>query len=181
MMKHWLFVLLIGFAPLLWSESESKKDQTSYKVSRRLKVIDYYLPALDLKGKAYRGKETFRERCAFCHKATHRGHAFGPNISTLKEKGKVYIMTNMIDPNLLVLPGYEAHEIETTNELLRGIVTKRTAELLTLKLPLGQIQRIPPDEIIRIKALEKSMMPENLDSGLSHQDMADLLEYLMTQ
>jgi len=180
-MKGWIFLLLIGFTPLLWSQSESEKEEVRKKVSRRLKVIDYYLPALDLKGKAYRGKETFRERCAFCHKATHRGHAFGPNISTLKEKGKVYIMTNLIDPNLLVLPGFEAHEVETKNELLRGIVTERTDELLTLKLPLGQIQRIPSAEIISLKALEKSMMPENLDSGLSHQDMADLLEYLMMQ
>lgn len=109
--------------PILWSNSDTKDEKAKQKISRRLKVIDYYLPALELEGKAYRGKETFRERFAICHKATHRGHAFGPDISTMKEKGKVYIMTNLIDPNLLVLPGFETHEIETKNELVQGRIT----------------------------------------------------------
>lgn len=176
-MKPWIFCALFSLPLLMYSE-EAKLD---HKISRRLEVIEYYLPALDLKGEAYRGKETFRERCAFCHKATHRGHPFGPDISTMKVKGKVYIMSNLIDPNLLVLPGFQAHEIETKNELVRGIILDKTDDHLIIKLPLGQIQRIPNAEILSQKSLKKSMMPENLNSGLSHQDMADLLEYLMMQ
>ena len=180
-MKFGLFLLFMGTFPILWHKAVDSKEEDQESINPRLKVINYYLPALELEGKAYRGKETFRERCAFCHKATARGYSFGPNVSTLKEKGKVYIMTNLLDPSSFVLPGFEAVEVETKNEIVRGMISEKTDNLITLKLPLGQVQRIPKEEIKRLEKVKGSIMPNNLDSGLSHQDMADLLEYLMTQ
>ena len=180
-MKRWRTLLLLGLIPHLWLNADESNEKSVESINPRGKVIEYYLPALELEGKAYRGKETFRERCAFCHKVTARGYSFGPNVSTLKKKGKLYAMVNLLDPSSLVLPGFEAVEVETKNEIVRGMITEKTEDQITLKLPLGQVQRIPTEEIKRLEKIKGSIMPNNLDSGLSHQDMADLLEYLMIQ
>ena len=148
---------------------------------KKSKIIDYYRPALELKGRAQRGSETFRERCAGCHKASKRGHAFGPDVSTMKAHGREKIMVNLIDPSREIAAGFFPFLIRTHDETYFGLIQNETPTHLTIRLPLGQIITLLRKDVLGMSSLGRSIMPENLESGLSHQDMADLLEYLMSE
>jgi putative membrane-bound dehydrogenase-like protein len=148
---------------------------------QKAETLEYYRPALELKGIARRGSETFRERCAFCHLASERGHGFGPDVATMKALGREKVMVNLIDPSREIAVGFSPFIVKSHGETYLGIINNETPSHVTLRLPLGQIISIPRKEISSISPLDRSIMPENLESGLSHQDMADLLEFLMNE
>ena len=49
---------------------------------------------------------------------------------------------------------------------------------MTVRQPFGGSQTVPRPGIARLQPLERSMMPEGLEEGLSLQDMADLLQFI---
>jgi putative membrane-bound dehydrogenase-like protein len=138
------------------------------KIEPRQNVIERYLPALNLKGKASSGKNTFQQRCALCHKAKDFGHALGPDI-----------LSNLIHPNREIAADFEAYHIRTKDEVHLGLLGNETPTHLSIRFPSGQSVTLLRKEVLGMKSLGHSIMPENLEIGLSLQDMADLLEFLM--
>jgi putative heme-binding domain-containing protein len=55
-----------------------------------------------------------------------------------------------------------------------------TTTNLTIRQAGGIDTVVSRDKLKRIDAQGRSLMPEGVESGLSHQDFADLLEYLTT-
>ena len=149
------------------------------KIEPRQNVIERYLPALKLKGKAASGKNTFQQRCALCHKAKDFGHALGPDISAMKAGGREKILSNLIDPNREIAADFEAYHVRTKDGVHLGLLGNETPTHLSIRFPSGQSVTLLRKEVFGMKSLGHSIMPENLETGLSLQDMADLLEYLM--
>jgi putative heme-binding domain-containing protein len=46
-------------------------------------------------------------------------------------------------------------------------------------MPNGEAVQVPRSDILTLRSSDRSMMPEGLESGMSHQEMADLIEYVM--
>jgi putative heme-binding domain-containing protein len=53
-----------------------------------------------------------------------------------------------------------------------------TQNSVTLRPPFGEAVVVPRTNIVSIRGLEQSTMPEGLEDGLSLQDMADLLQFV---
>jgi len=157
------------------------KGISTPKQEPRSKVIEHYLPALKLKGVASRGMETFQQRCALCHKVQNRGHALGPDASIMKAGGREKILSNLIDPNREIAADFEAYHVRTQDGVHLGLLGNETPTHLTIRFPSGQSVTLLRKEVLGMNSFGRSIMPENLEKGLSHQDMADLLEFLMTQ
>ena len=148
---------------------------------KRQDVIDSYMPALSLKGNAAHGRKIYEERCSICHRLGGEGHAVGPDLVTVKTTGKEKIMVNIIDPNREVAPQYQAFEIELKDgDSLIGIIANENGNSVTLRRPLGVEDVILRSKIQRIKNQNLSLMPEGIEAGLKHQDVADLLEFITT-
>lgn len=80
-----------------------------------------------------------------------------------------------------LLPQYVAYEIETRDEeSLIGFVVDETATHLTLRQAYGQDAVLPRNVITRMTSGGRSIMPDELEAGLTREDIADLLEYLVT-
>jgi putative heme-binding domain-containing protein len=60
-----------------------------------------------------------------------------------------------------------------------GIMQNETETSVTLRPPFGQASTLLRSNITRIQGLEQSMMPDGLEEGLSLQDMADLLQFIL--
>ena len=142
-------------------------------------VIERYRPALDLRGSALRGATTFKAKCATCHQPGADGYAVGPGAEALKVFGKEEVLTHLLDPNRTVDARYRLYQIDASDGMsLVGIIQHESENSVTVRQPFGAAQTLPRSRIVRLQALERSMMPDGLEEGLSLQDMADLLQFI---
>jgi putative membrane-bound dehydrogenase-like protein len=149
------------------------------KPPTRESVIAKFQPALTTKGDAARGQIVFTQRCMACHKAGTQGLQVGPDLVTVKTKGREGIFTAILDPNKEVAPQYIAYTVNTKDgQTLAGIVTNDSANSMTLKMMGGAELNILRSNIKGSSSSGGSLMPEGIESGMSIQDMADLLEFI---
>lgn len=147
--------------------------------TRRGEVYRSFLPSLDLAGDARRGQPIFQSRCAACHRFKNIGLAFGPDLSGVAAGGKDKLLTAILDPNRDVAPEFFFHSLSTkSGESVAGVRQNETATALTLLQVGGIAKTVAKDQIASAKVLRQSLMPDGLEGGLTHQDMADLIEFL---
>jgi len=150
------------------------------KATPRQDLINTFLPALKLSGNATAGQAIYLDRCASCHRLGEQGLALGPDLATVKSSGKEKVLVNILDPNREVAPNYLSYAIDTREgESLNGIIGNETAASVTLRQASGGDAIVPRANIVRMESTGKSLMPEGLEAGLSAQEMADLLEFII--
>jgi putative heme-binding domain-containing protein len=143
-------------------------------------IIQEYQPALELKGSMAEGKAVFQRNCAICHQMGEDiGIAFGPDLSSLKNRTPGSIMNDILDPNLSIADGYDLWAVELQNgETLQGIISSETPTAISLRNAGGQDRNISRQDIKTLKVLDMSAMPMGLENNINHQEMADLLAYI---
>ena len=148
--------------------------------AKREHVYQSYLPALDLTGVAERGQATFVSRCAACHRFAGIGLAFGPDLNNVATGGKNKLLIAILDPNRDVAPDFFFQVVVTNDDLtVSGIRKDETAASLTLLMVGGITKTIAKSNIADSKIRRQSLMPDGLEAGLTHQTMADLIEFLI--
>ncbi|WP_234364138.1 PVC-type heme-binding CxxCH protein [Lunatibacter salilacus] len=143
-------------------------------------MISDYQAALELKGSMEDGKIVFQANCAICHKmGEDLGLAFGPDLSSLKNRRPANILTDIIDPNRSIADGYDLWVVELHNgDVQQGLIGSETPAAITLINSGGIEQSISRTDIKSLKVLDMSAMPSGLEQNISHQEMADLLAYI---
>ncbi len=149
--------------------------------AQRPEIVSAFQPALNLTGDAAHGKTIYLERCSACHRSSGEGHLLGPDLVTVKTTGKEKMLINILDPNREVPPNYLAYLVETKNgDSVIGLIANETATSVTVRQPFGKEEAVLRANIQKMQSQEQSLMPEGLEAGLSHQQMADLLDYIAT-
>ena len=149
--------------------------------NQRQTVIDAYQPALSLAGEAAKGREIYLARCSSCHRLGGAGFALGPDLVTVKNTGKDKLLVNILDPSREVAAQYIAFQVDTKDgESQIGIIANETTSSITLRQAYGKEDVIQRSTMKAMKSQSQSLMPEGLEVGLSHQDFANLLEYIST-
>ena len=147
----------------------------------RESVAAKYHPAAALAGDADRGGKVYEQRCQACHRAAGRGLQVGPDLVTVKSKGREALLSAILDPNKEVAAQYIVHTVTTQNgDIYTGIISEDTTRGVTLLQGGGVPQTIPRREIKGSSSEGKSMMPEGLEAGLEVQSLADLLTFIET-
>jgi putative membrane-bound dehydrogenase-like protein len=147
---------------------------------RRPEAVQRFKPALGLKGASSRGRDTYLARCADCHTPGRAAQAIGPDLATAKIYGKEKLLTAILEPNASVRPDYPTYVVQTASgEALLGVLRNENAKAITLQQLNGVPVVLPSTGILYAQAQPWSLMPEGLEAGLTPQDMADLLEYVL--
>jgi putative membrane-bound dehydrogenase-like protein len=147
----------------------------------RQEVVDRFLPVLQLAGNAARGQRTFTERCASCHRLGGQGFVLGPDLATVKNSGKEKMLTSILDPNREVAPNYLNYVVETkAGDSLIGLIVSESAASVTVRRAYGEESVVPRNTIARLESQGLSPMPEEIEAGLTPQDLADLLEFVVS-
>ena len=143
----------------------------------RTEAASYYRPALRLNGDARKGKVIFGQRCILCHRSGSAGA--GPDLATFRNKGASMLLENLLGPDLEVAPQYLLWELHLKDgTTLAGAISEENATELTLWAADGSSRKVARKELAKLVNLNRSLMPTGLESGLSRQEMADLLAYL---
>jgi putative membrane-bound dehydrogenase-like protein len=146
----------------------------------RAEAVAAFAPALALRGDAVKGRATFETRCAVCHRYAGRGSAVGPDLDASRAAGREKLLGNILEPSREITAGYAFGLVHTkSGEAVSGVLANETPAGVTLRVPGGGERIVRRSEIGRIERPAQSMMPDGLEAGLTAQDMADLLEFLV--
>jgi putative heme-binding domain-containing protein len=147
----------------------------------RPKVVQQYNQALQLGGAPEHGGAIFLALCARCHQRGRTGTGFGPDLTTVGLKGKEKLLIKILQPGAVVSPQYATWIAETqAGENLVGLKESDNPTTVTLRQPDGAPAVWPRSNLQSLEKRPWSLMPAGLEEGLSLQDMADLLQYLIT-
>jgi putative heme-binding domain-containing protein len=171
---------------LLQSETPDVRDRAKKLFASvvnpdRQKVIDAYAPAAKLPGDVKRGAERFKQTCSACHRLENIGNSVGPDLASLSDKSPEYLMVQILDPNRGVEAKFTDYVLQTkSGQTLSGIISGETGGSVTLLMPESKSQTILRADIKVLRSTGLSLMPENLEAGMTPQDLADLLAFVRT-
>jgi len=147
----------------------------------RGEAVAAFLPSLQMAGNAAHGAKVFTERCATCHRLGSVGAVLGPDLASVRSNGKEKILVSILDPNREVSPAFVSWTAETTDgSTWSGILVREDAAAVVLKIAGGTETSMARSDLKRLTRSDRSLMPEGLESGLTQQDLADLLEHIVT-
>jgi putative heme-binding domain-containing protein len=118
--------------------------------------------------------------CASCHTFLGRGGDVGPALSTLRQKyapGAVF--DAILNPNAGIAFGFETWLFETSDERIVSGFLLADGENVILKDSAGVRTMIPKEEIVSRRKAKVSAMPDNVATGLSAQELADVVAFLL--
>lgn len=145
----------------------------------RQAVVAAFRPALSLPPDQDRGRAVFVRACATCHQAEGQGIAVGPDLASVTGRTPEDLVLHVFDPNREVPPTYLTYTVATRDgRILSGLIAEESATSVTLKRAQGLTDVVPRSEIEEMRSTGLSLMPENLETQLVPQDMADLIAYL---
>ena len=147
---------------------------------QRPEAMKRFKPALRLPGVADRGRGIFQARCAACHPPDNKVQALGPELVSARIYGKEKLLTSILEPNVDVRRDSLTYVVETTDgEALIGLLRNENEATITLQQLNGTTVVLPRARVQYLQAQPWSVMPDGLEEGLTPQNMADLLDYLL--
>ena len=156
-----------------------EKVFTSGTSADRKAVMEAYQPALQLAGDAARGAMIFGKKCATCHKQGGVGHEVGPNLASLTTRTPESLFTAILDPSAAVETKYLNFVVATTSgRSVIGLLSTETGSSITLLAAEGKTESVLRTDIEELRSTGKSLMPDGVEKDLTHQDLADVIEYV---
>ncbi|MBM3847368.1 MAG: c-type cytochrome [Verrucomicrobia bacterium] len=147
--------------------------------SNRKTVVSDWLARLPSKGDGSKGRVVFEKLCASCHQSNGKGHAVGPDLTRQSHRSVEDLASNILDPNMALNPSFAAVTVEQKDgETVVGILESEDSEQVVLKQAQGIKVNVSRAEISGLTYTSRSLMPEGLESGLSPQELRDLIAYI---
>ncbi len=145
----------------------------------REEVLKTFQPALSARGNAVAGEQVFLSRCLACHVADGQGIEVGPNLVTVKTKGREGLLTAVLEPHKEVASQYISYTIQTKDgQTLTGLISQDDASSMTIKMMGGALITVQRSNIQGSSSTGQSLMPEGIEQGMTVEDMADLLTFI---
>ncbi|MEE2615588.1 MAG: PVC-type heme-binding CxxCH protein [Verrucomicrobiota bacterium] len=147
----------------------------TYSIDRN-EVISKFLPALKLSGKTDDGKVTYESLCSQCHAPDKQ---LGPDLRSITDRSGEGLLNSIIDPSRQVDPKYIAYNaVFNDGRAIVGIIASESGDSLKINVPGVGLQSVNRNELKSLTSLNLSLMPTGLESSLTNQKMANLVEFL---
>ena len=141
---------------------------------------------LALKGDAAKGEALFFAKdlkCTNCHKISEKGTALGPELTAVgKTRSRADLLESLLQPSLRIETKFAAYNVKAVDgRTFTGLLVTRDDKRVVLKdaenkeiaLTAGDVESVSPSRL--------SLMPDGLLAGLTPQEAADLLEFLVSR
>jgi putative membrane-bound dehydrogenase-like protein len=133
-------------------------------------------------GNAANGAALFRQYCVSCHNFKGEGTALGPDLATLTDKSVDSLLVAILDPNQSVETPFVNYEVVTRDgRELSGVIASEGGTSITLRAAGGTEHVLLRSEIKQITSSGLSLMPEGLEQAINPQQMADLIQYVLSE
>lgn len=162
----------------------SVRSEAASYLPNKSKNLVAKMPALAeltaLKAVPANGQSVFSRVCATCHMAGPTGNEFGPKLTEIGTKmPKEEILRSILHPSAGISFNHEGWEVKLKDgSTLTGIIASKTENEIDLRFPGVNKMTLKRSDIVSMKKMKESLMPEGLYQAMTQQELADLLEYL---
>ncbi len=134
-------------------------------------------------GSVAKGRDVFfseKAKCSTCHRIGDKGGKIGPDLSAIgRIRRERDLLEAVLFPSKTFAREYEPYSIVTENgKVVSGLISHETADTFSIQQATGDPVVIQRDEIETMVPAAVSVMPQGLETGLSEQQLADLIAYL---
>jgi putative heme-binding domain-containing protein len=146
---------------------------------------EYRRFAMSNSGDGEAGRKLFldeqRLACARCHTTDGTAGRAGPDLFAIADKyPRAELINHVLNPSAAIAIGYETTIVTTkSGDAVIGVVKEATEDHLGLLSGDGKVQRIALSDVRSRRTQNVSLMPTDLETGLSRREFADLVEYLV--
>jgi putative membrane-bound dehydrogenase-like protein len=132
-------------------------------------------------GDVAKGQQVFKTLCVTCHKVKGEGVNFGPELSEIGDKlPKEALYASILFPDQGISFGFEGYRFKLNDgSSAFGRVVSETEDKVEVQYMSNQ-QTVAKENIASRTKLETSLMPSNLQSSMTEEELVDLVEYLST-
>ena len=135
-------------------------------------------------GDSKRGAALFAKeaQCANCHLVDKKGKEVGPDLSGIGKKLSRHAMfESILFPSAGISHNYENYLVQLeSGTVVSGVLVSRSDQELVIRTEKAITRTIPAGEIVRMKKLDISLMPQDLQKTMTVRDLVDVVEYLTT-
>ncbi|MGD1890592.1 MAG: HEAT repeat domain-containing protein, partial [Cyclobacteriaceae bacterium] len=142
------------------------------------------LEEMIVQGDIERGRSLYfgKAICSTCHTLGPEGGNLGPDLTSIQRDRSAHdLLEAVLYPSVSFVREYETYKITTPSQEYVGIIQEQSPDAIVLGTSPQTSVRIPTDEITSTEILDVSMMPQSLDQLLSHQELADLMAFILGQ
>ncbi|MFD1144134.1 PVC-type heme-binding CxxCH protein [Larkinella insperata] len=134
-----------------------------------------------LAGNETAGLAVFKTTCATCHRHGEQGKDIGPELTKIHQKfDRNGLLDAILNPSAGLAFGYEPWLVTTKNgQTYYGFLISDGQQALVIKDAAGQKHTVPTAQVASRKQYSTSLMPDPASLGLSEQQLADLVAYLL--
>jgi putative membrane-bound dehydrogenase-like protein len=160
---------------------EAARPILSQSPADREAVVKKYEAALDLKPDYARGEQVFRSTCSKCHRLNGYGSEVGPDLTTVRNQPKQWLLTNILIPSQSIAQDYESYVVETVSGgTFDGVIGPKgqSPTTVTLRHEDGKEDVIQRQDIKNMYVTNLSAMPGDMEKQVNLQQMADVIEYV---
>ena len=157
----------------------------SQKVKRLGDSIDVKA-LLALKGDIQRGRALFKKsqgmQCRNCHKVKDTGISIGPDLTQIGKKlTREKLLESILEPSKTIDPKYVTWIVETKKgKVFTGLLVKQTADEFVIRDTKNKEHRFKTESLDGTFPQQKSLMPDLLAKDMTAQQVADLLDWLVS-
>ncbi|MCI0461939.1 MAG: ThuA domain-containing protein [Gemmataceae bacterium] len=145
----------------------------------RQKIVEELLPIIKLKGDPDAGKLVFKNACAKCHVHGSEGVRIGPDLTGMAVHTKEHLLTDILDPSRSVEGNFRVYTVTTQGGLvLSGLLAAESKTAIELFDAEGKKETVLREDIDKVVASTKSLMPDGFEKLLNRKELTDLLEFL---
>ncbi|MAI34902.1 MAG: glycosyl hydrolase [Planctomycetaceae bacterium TMED240] len=145
----------------------------------REKVLASLMYVTKSSGNVERGKAIYVKNCGNCHMHRGEGKKVGPDLTGMAVHPKAELLTHILDPSRSVEGNYRSYSILTLDGVVvNGMLASETQTAVEIFDAQGKKQVVLREDIERLMASSKSVMPEGFEKQIDSQGFTDLLEFL---
>jgi putative membrane-bound dehydrogenase-like protein len=162
----------------VWGTVKTDRDPERVKVVERMRKV---VTAAGPKADAAAGWKVFEARCAQCHTIYGKGGQVGPDLTGVGRDDLDAILTNVLDPNLVIGASYQVNVAKTKDgDVIAGLLVEQSDQQVVLKDATKQTA-IPRSNLAKLTVQNLSLMPEGLEATMTEPEFRDLVAFLLTR
>lgn len=184
-----LDALLASYPDSVKQAAAPLRAQVEAEEKARLEKLAAIEPLIGT-GDVGRGRQIFfneKIACFTCHTVGQEGGTVGPDLTTIGAIRSGHdLLEAILFPNASFVPGYEPVHVVAKDTTFGGMVDyvgvigEQTTDAVLLRQNAKDSVRIARGDISSIEQASNSIMPQGLDTGMTQEQLLDLLAFLQS-
>ena len=181
------FVAAVDLSRAQWKDVRKRAGEV-FKLppAKNSKPLPPIAQMVQRRGDAKKGAAIYKDKdagtCANCHQVGTEGREVGPALTEIGSKlSREGMYESILFPNAAISHNYETWTAVAKNgQAVSGVLLSRGGGEVVLKDANAIAHRLKESDLVTVEKSPDSLMPADLQKNLTVEDLADLVEYLLT-